>query len=216
MPRFFDLSFSCLAGLALVACGADTDDGVTGSWAGEEAHLSVHGLLNGEKIDISIDGEGAADGSLIWCERGYLAPTVDGSADLSQAVQNETTISGYATVGGEERFFELEFFGRGLHENEPGTEFTIVPRVDDVEPEGDEIWLEWEWTTLDGEDLLEAAAQKGTFVLGQFTGKPEKGSLVIPEGDGLVGGYAEARWSVNDKLSISFSAPCTVNDVEEF
>jgi hypothetical protein len=205
-----------MASLALVACGADTDDGMTGSWAGEEAHLSVHGLLNGEKIDVSIDGEGAADGSLIWCERGYLAPTVDGAADLSQAVQSETTISGYATVGGQERFFELELLGNGLQANDPGTEFTIVPRVEDMEPKADEIWLEWEWTTLDGEDLLEAAAQKGTFVLGQFTGTPDEGSVVIPEGDGFVGGYAEARWSVNEELSISFSVPCTVNDVEEF
>jgi hypothetical protein len=205
-----------LACSALIACEAGTDDGRTGSWNGEEAHLSVQGLLNGEKIDVSIEGDGAADGSLIWCERGYLAPTVDGTADLSQAVQSETTISGYATVAGEERFFELELLGHGLQADEPGTEFKVVPRVDDMEPAADEIWLEWEWTTLDGEDLLEAAAQKGTFVLGQFTGTPDEGGVVIPEGDGYVGGYAEARWSVNEKLTISFSVPCMVNDVEEF
>ena len=209
--------FACLLCFAFVACGGSTDDdGATGSWNGEKAHLSVHGLLNGEKIDVSIDGDDAEDGTTIWCERAYLVPSVDGAVDLTQAVQAETTIAGYAKVGNEERFFELELMGHGLQADEPGTERTIVPRVDDIEPKAGEMWLEWEWTTLDGEDLLEAAAEKGTFVLGEFTGTPGAGGVVIPEGDGYIGGYAEARWSVDEHLSISFTVPCTVNDVEEF
>jgi hypothetical protein len=63
--------------------------------------------------------------------------------------------------------------------------------------------------------LLEAAAQEGRFVLGQFTGSPGEGGVVIPEG-GHVGGYAEARWSVTDSLKISFSVLCKQSDVEEF
>jgi hypothetical protein len=215
MLRLLPALLVCSLCLTLIACGSDPEPAATGSWQGEEVHLSIHGLLNGEKVDVSLTGDAVADGTVIWCERDYQAPTVDGGADLAQAMQTDTTIAGYATVGGEERFFELELMGHTLQAEKPGTELTIVPRVDDVELEADEMWLEWEWTTLDGEDLLESAAQDGRFVLEQFTGKPGEGGVVIPEGNGTIGGYAEARWSVDEKLSISFTVPCTVNEVEE-
>jgi len=216
MTRSASVLFVCVVHGALIACGGDSEHEPAGKWNGERPHFSIQGYLNGEELALSIEGDDVADGTSIWCEREYRAPLVDGEPDLSQAVHAETTIGGYATVEGEERSFELELLGHALQNDEPGTAVRIVPRVDDMEPESDQMWLEWEWTTIDGEDLLEAAAQEGSFVLHQFSGMPGEGGIVIPEGEGYVGGYAEARWSVDERLSISFTVLCTENEVEEF
>jgi hypothetical protein len=199
----------------LAGCGVSSEDPPGETWLGETPHFSAHGLLNGERIDISIDGDGVADGTHVWCEREYQAPVIDGELDLSQVKHVDTTITAQVNVAGEERVFELELMKHALQADQPGTGVKIVPRLDDQEPAEDEMWLEWEWSTLDGQDLLESAAQEGTFTLEQFTGTPGEGGVIIPAGEGFVGGYADARWSVDEQLSISFTVLCTENDIEE-
>jgi hypothetical protein len=217
MTRYRPLTVlvACFVHSALAACGSDSMAAPSGSWKGEQPHLSIQGFLNGEDVAVSEDGDGLADGTTAWCERKYQAPTVDGAADLANAKQTEVTIAGFATVGGQKRHFELELMGHALQYDKEGTRLTIVPRVDDVETKPGQMWLELEWSTLDGEDLLESAAHDGNFTLGLYSGAPGEGGVVIPEGDGHVGGYAEARWSLDEKLTISFSVLCTTNDVEE-
>jgi hypothetical protein len=208
-------SLACFVHCALTACGSDSTASPSGGWKGEQPHLSIQGFLNGEDVAVSMDGEGLADGTTVYCERKYQAPDLDGAADLAHATQTEVTIIGTATVAGQMRNFELELMGHALQYDKPGTKLTIVPRVDDVMPKAREMWLEMEWSTLDGEDLLESAAHDGSFTLELFSGEPGEGGVVIPEGEGHVGGYAEARWSVDEKLKISFSSICMTNDVEE-
>jgi hypothetical protein len=213
---FHDLAIG-LAACGLLACAgsASEPEGERG-WQGEEPHFVLHGLLNGEQLDVRIDGAGAESGESVWCEREYEVPLVDGAADLSQARHIETAITGFATVDGEERIFQLELKRHALQADAPGTRVVIVPRNDEVEPEENEVWFEWEWQTIDEEDLFEAAAQEGTFVLGAFTGEPGEGGVIIPEGEGIVGGSADVRWSVEEQLHLSFSVRCTSNDVEEY
>lgn len=199
----------------LAACGVSSEDQPAGAWLGETPHFSASGLLNGEQIEISLDGDGAADGTLVWCEREYQAPTLDGVLDLSRAEHMDTTITAEVMIAGEERIFALEFLSHALQFDAPGTAVEVVPRVDDQRPPADKMWLEWEWSTLDGQDLLESAAQEGSFVLGEFTGTPGEGGVVIPAGEGFVGGYADARWSIDERLRISFTVLCTEIDVEE-
>jgi hypothetical protein len=198
----------------LTACGVSTEDPPAESWLGETPHFSASGFLNGERIELSIEGDGVADGSHVWCEREYQAPTMGGVLDVSRARHVETTVTAQVTVAGEERVFELELMSHELQSDAPGTSVKIVPRVDDQKPAADEMWLEWEWSTLDGRDLLESAAQEGTFMLEQFTGTPGADGI-IPSNEGFVGGYADARWSVDERLSISFTVRCTENDIEE-
>jgi hypothetical protein len=209
------IPLSLFACFALGACSSDSEPEPPGRWSGSKPHFAMHGLLNGENIAISLTDDSLADGMPVWCERTYSTPVVDGAADLTQAEQTELTIAGTVMVAGEERNFELELMGHALQEDDPGTKVTIIPRDDAVEPEPDEMWLEIEWSTPEGEDLLEAAAQEGTFTLGQFTGTPGTGGVVIPEGEGSIGGFAQARWSVSDSLRIDFTVLCTENDVEE-
>ncbi len=84
-----------------------------------------------------------------------------------------------------------------------------------MSPASDEMWLEWEWHETTGATTYEAAAQTGEFVLGEFIGTPGTDGLVIPDGQGQIGGYAYARWSPTDELWISFSAACEVSEVVE-
>jgi hypothetical protein len=214
MPRPLLRTLGPLASCLLFACTADSDPASLDGWMGDEPHFLVQGVLDGEEIDISIDGD--ADGERVWCEREYEVPLVDGAPDLASAKHIETTIAGSVMIDGEERAFEFELLSHALQDDEPGTELTIVPRVDGADPAADELWLEWEWATVDGDTLYEAAAQDGMLVREQFSGSPGEGGVIIPAGTGFVGGYAEARWSVNEHLKISFSVRCTENEVEEY
>lgn len=203
--------------VGLSACeSTDTANDEPLTWQGEEPHFVARGLLNGEQIDIRIDGDDAEDGASVWCEREYEVPLVDGVADLTQARQIETSITGYATVDGEERIFQLEIKQHGLQDDRSGDHVAIIPRVDEEAPGADEAWLDWEWQTIDEEDLFESSAQEGEIVLEAFTGEPGEGGVIIPEGEGIVGATLRARWSVDESLSLSFSVPCTANDIEEY
>lgn len=215
MLRFLSAVPGCLVYCTLAACGGDSTADPVGRWLGDQPHLEMHGHLNGEDIAVSMAGVTMADGSAVWCEREYLVPTVNGAADLAQAMQSVVTVAGYADVAGEERYFELELRSHSLQTDAPDTVVDIVPRDEAHPPHASEMWFEMEWTSLDGEDLLEAAAQEGRFVLGQYTGSPGEGGVVIAEG-GHVGGYAEARWSLSDSLKVSFSVLCMLSEVEEF
>jgi hypothetical protein len=204
-------------GLGLGACeSTETANTEPLSWQGAEPHFIARGILNGEHIDIRIEGADAEDGANVWCEREYDVPLVDGVVDLTQARQVETSITGYATVDGEERIFQLEIKQHGLQDDQPGDRVTIIPRVDEVPPSEDEAWFDWEWQTIDEEDLFESSAQEGEIALEAFTGEPGEGGVIIPEGEGIVGAAVQARWSVDESLSLSFSVPCTANDIEEY
>jgi hypothetical protein len=206
-----------IGALGLGACeSTETAKDKPLSWQGAEPHFIARGHLNGEQIDIRIVGDDAEEGASVWCEREYEVPLVDGVADLTQARQIETSITGYATVDGEERIFQFEIKQHGLQDDRSGDSVTIIPRVDEVPPDADEAWLDWEWQTIDEEDLFESSAQEGEIVLEAFTGEPGEGGVIIPEGEGMVGATVQARWSVNESLSMSFSVPCTANDVEEY
>jgi hypothetical protein len=200
---------------ALTACGESAPDEGNAGWRGETPHVDVRGSINGESVAISLDGEAVASTTSAWCGREYAAPTLEsGELDFASARIATLEVGGYATVNGEERSFELELKEHPFVASEVGTRFSIVPRVDGVAPPANGLWLDWEWHTVDGEDLYESSAQEGTFSFGQFTGTPAPGTTVIPEGTGAIGGFVQARWSLDEALDISFSVPCTRSDVE--
>jgi hypothetical protein len=199
----------------LTGCPSDSEEGEGGlldGWQGEEPHFVVKGFLDGEDLDFAIKGD--ESGATVWCEREYRAPLVDGEPDLARAEHVETTIAGTVTIDGEERGFEFELLNHGLNNDEAGTDHTIVPRVDGEEIDEHDLWAEWEWSTIDGDTSYEAAAQEGTFVLKLVSGEPTEDNAVIPDGEGFVGGFVEARWSVDERLTISFNVLCTEHEVE--
>jgi hypothetical protein len=117
------------------------------------------------KSDTASRGDDAEGGANVWCEREYEVPLVDGVADLSEARHVEAVITGYATIGGEDRIFQLEIKQHSLQDDEAGDSVAIVPRVDGLPPGDDEAWFDWEWQARDEEDLFEASAQEGVGAL---------------------------------------------------
>jgi hypothetical protein len=205
-------NLTILGAAALVGCASDKEQGSAPVWQGETPHLSIEGRLNGEDIAIEIDGDGAANGTRAWCAREYEAPLrEDDSLDLTQATSTATEINGSASIGGEERTFELELRDHALHRDEVGASLAVVP--DDTEVAAGELQIEWEWHIGDV-DLFEASAQDGHVDLELFTGNPGSGGIVIPSGEGSVGGVIEARWSLDESLSVSFTLPCMATEVE--
>jgi len=216
MQRWVAISVVGLCGLGLVACESSADATEEAArWQGEEPHFTARGLLNGEEIDIRIEGADAEDGSSVWCEREYEVPLVDGEPDVSMARHIETVVTGFATIGGEDRIFQFELKQHALQDDSAGDHIAIVPRVDEVPPDEDQAWFDWEWQTADEEDLFEASAQEGEVIVGTFSGEPGEGGVIIPEGEGFFGASADVRWSVDERLSISFTVLCTANDIEE-
>lgn len=195
-------------------CSGGGDDGV--AWVGEGPHLVVHGIIDGEAVDIDLQGADAIAAG-VSCEREYLADessTTPGEPDLTTAVFDEVKINATVTINGEQRFLELELKHHDLQSDAIGTSITVVPRLAVGEPAADEMWLEFEWQTLPDETtVLEVAALEGELVLQRFTGTPGVDTVVIPEGDGDIGVTIDARWSPTDSLQISVTAPCTDSDV---
>ena len=186
------------------------------AWEGEEPHLIVRGIIDGEMVDIELRGaEALAAG--ISCEREYLAdesPSMPGEPDLATAVFNEVKINATVTINGEQRFLELELKQHDLQGDAIGADITVVPRLAVGLPAADEMWLEFEWQTLPDETtVLEVAALEGNVTLERFTGTPGADTVVIPSGDGEIGVTIDARWSPTDSLLISVTAPCVDSDV---
>lgn len=208
-------AFALLLGCSMfLGCSGGGGGGIT--WEGEEPHLIVRGVIDGEMVDIELRGADAVAAG-VSCEREYLADessTMPGEPDLSTAVFNEVKINATVTINGEQRFLELELKQHDLQSDAIGTDITVVPRLAVGLPAADEMWLEFEWQTLPDETtVLEVAALEGNVTLERFTGTPGTDTVVIPSGDGDVGVTIDARWSPTDSLQISVTAPCVDSDV---
>jgi len=205
-----------LAPFALIACGDASQDEAPLDWGGTTPHFVARGTINHENAGFDIRGSAASSGDSVWCGREYLAPRKsDGTFDLTRARHDATEIAGNIVVNGQERSFELEIRGHSMQAEKPGAKVKIVPRVDGTPPSADAAWADWEWHSKDGLDLYEGSAQDGTFELRLFSGTPGEGGIVIPSGEGSVGGILNARWSVSESLNISFTATCAETEVEE-
>jgi hypothetical protein len=197
-------------------CGAEDADSASLSWQGAEPHVIVKGHLNGEDLDLSITGEAAADPANVWCAREYAGPPdANGEPDVSLAKLYKVNVFALVTVGGEERRLELEFKPHDFQSDAVPSTARVIPRVDDEVVDSDATWLDFEWHTPDGEgDLLETSAQTGRFELELYSGEPGADGLLIPAGEGSFGGTLDARWSEQERLEASVSAPCMESELD--
>ncbi len=208
---------TCLASLTVLvsACGEEKSD-TSLSWQGAEPHFVVKGHLNGEDLDLSIVGEAAADPERVWCGREYDGPPdANGEPDVSLAKLYKVNVYAQVNIGGEARRLELEFKPYDFQAATVPSSIEIVARVDDESVAESAMWTDFEWHTPDGEgDLLETSAQTGRFELELYTGEPGDDGLMIPEGEGSIGGTMDASWSEQDRLQVSMTALCTENELD--
>ena len=205
----------CLTSLLLLltACDDSTERVGPREWLGAHNHFWAFGSLDGEDVDIEMQTD-MADPGHVWCEREYVAPDDgEGMPDYGRGQLDEFRIHGLTEVAGEMRGFELEFKREDFQSDPMGTAYAIVPRSETVEPGDDEIWLEWEWKDEMEGDLFEAAAQEGSFMLEAYEGSAGADGLVIPEGEGQLGGFATARWGTIEEISVSFTVDCMASDI---
>jgi hypothetical protein len=201
--------------LVAFAAGCDdgSDEGSVSEWLGAEIHLVARGTIDGDEIDIDLRGADAMAAELL-CEREYEAPPdASGTApDETMATQTEAKIFATVEVGGQMRNLSVELKGNDLQSRGSGDVLTVVPRSETRDPGADEIWVEWEWLDADGEETFESSAVSGDVTTGIFSGTPAP--AVIPEGEGSIGLHFDAQWSPTERVSLSVTAPCLINDVD--
>jgi hypothetical protein len=199
-----------------VGCGNQDEEEKSLAWKGADAHLVVRGHLNGEDIDVALTGADAMNSERLWCAREYQAPEdANGEPDASRAKLYEITLNGIVTIHGEERLLQLELKPHDFQSDPVPAVVHVVPRVDDHAPASNELWAEFEWLTPDGEtDLLETSAHAGAFRLELYTGQPGSDGITIPAGMGAFGGTLSAKWSEQEQLQMSVSAPCIETELE--
>jgi len=189
----------------LPACGStpSVEEPLDEGWLGAAEHFRVLGTLDGEDLDI----DGAAE---LSCVLEWDVPGSADAPDYDAGRMVEIKIEGRL----DERRFELELKRHDFQSDAEGATIAIVPRDDEVDPGPGEAWLEWEWHSLDGEDLYEQAAASGSIELGQLTGEVDETGLVLSPETGAAGAWIDARWSPTESLLVSFTAPCTESNVE--
>lgn len=221
LPSLRRFAASSLLGASVavaVACSPGDGDGDAGpelsEWLGEDEHFAISGRLNGEDLDVRLEGEAASDSVKLYCEREYAVNVVGGERDWSTGRVMEVKIIAHMNVGGEEREATIELKRNDLSQHEPGTKLSVIPRDDANDPGPKQLWIEWEWA-VDGTETYEQAAQSGTLTVEEFSGTPDDTGVIVPEGEGRLGVYLEAEWSETERLKLSATVPCTKNAIEE-
>lgn len=206
--------------LGLGCAPTETGSGDAGTalteWIGEEPHFRATGTLDGEDLDLALEGDAGADGTKLYCEREYVVPLNGTERDYANGALVEVKLHAFVSVGGEEREAVIEFKKHDMSADAAGTKITVAPRNDAEDPAAGSMYLEWEWVSADGADLYEESAQTGSVTVEQFSGEPDaETGLLIPEGEGQVGVFFTADWSETETVTVSATAPCTTNIVEE-
>ena len=203
------------AALLLGGCSGDAAEPAGPSeFLGPTFHLELGGFIDGQTIDVHLDEALAGDAAVAFCQREYWVPDPDDPSTFGDGAMDEIEVVAFVQIGGEDRRIQFELKQHDFQSDPEGTEVAIVPRSDLLDPEPNEMWLEFEIEDLEANRLFEESALTGTFVVGAREGMPGPDGVVIPAGEGAVGGYFEARWSTTEELRASFYVRCTDLDID--
>jgi hypothetical protein len=204
-----------VASLALMvaACGSDDDEA---GWQGETPHVDISGELDGNDVDLSVDGAAAADVTRSFCKREYIVPDAEDMATWSQAVLSELEATVRITDGGVEKEYELSLAGADLSTLAKGTTLTVVPAPDDGAPAAGQVVVEMEWGWEEpgtGFVSYEGSAVSGTVKVELFEGTPGADGKIIPDNTGRVGLTLDTTFD-GGTLRGSFTLACAENEIE--
>ena len=204
--------------VSLGACLPPLDSTTVDSWRGDEIHFIARGEFEGDPVDITIDGLSDDDTSRVRCVRGYYVPRIDGSVDRKNGTLRQLEIDVNRNLGGEGdelgrtvvQLIQSDFMDANLSDG-----FDIVPRGELDVPEEQELWLDVDRYDAADQLLAESSAQQGEVVIELLSGMPSDDGLTVPPGEGRVGGHISAEWGPRDQVTVSFTAICTENFVDE-
>ncbi|MBP7684801.1 MAG: hypothetical protein KBB95_23005 [Deltaproteobacteria bacterium] len=216
MKRLVEKTSLCCLLLA-AGCGDDSEaPAAPSAWLGDEPHLLVVGTVDGETLHFDLRGEAAASLETLFCERNYLLPDLADETTWDEGTLEKFEIKWRTTEGGVEREYQLELLAHDFDASTDGAMINVV-----AYDEGDAAQLpnrimaalEWEYEE-DGQEVERgAAAASGTFTRGAIVGTPDVG-VVVPDGEGSVGGYLHMVSGDGDVLDVSFTALCGDNDLD--
>ena len=195
--------------LSLASCGepAAPDPTVT-DWLGAELHGELHGEAEGDRVDV------VAEASEVACKREYAVPDPADTTTFGEGWLKELEVSFLVTVDGVERRYEIEIYN--FTEAAEGAVWTVVPVVTEDAPIGAEevhVELQWEWEVDSMLVAYEEIATGGTVEIRELSGMVGEDGLVIPANEGNVGAFIELELP-DGEVAISFTAPCSVVEVE--
>jgi hypothetical protein len=209
---------------SLAGCGGTSGDSAPTEWQGATPHLNVVGFIDGENINIQLTGADAANTAKLWCEREYQVPTdTAGNPIYNMGHNSEVRIRLPATTTGmPARGLAIELKMHDYQDDAAGTTTPVIVRDDNNPPctadgcaQPKVMWLGWTWHDLATDAVIyKMAAQSGSYKSGEFTGAKDSTGLFIMENSGNVGGFATGQWSTTEKISVSFDAKCTANNVD--
>lgn len=210
MPNFARISL-VLPLITLIACSAEPEPETVDEWLGAEPHGEMRGEVDGERVDV------VAEASEVSCKREYEVPNPDDSTTWADGRLKELEVAFNVVVEGVERRYELEIYNNAdLASTAIGSVLQAVPVVTEGAPIGtDEVHVEVQWEWEDGNEMIafEEIATGGTLEFRELSGTVGPDGLVIPMGEGSFGAFLELDLP-SGAVAVSFTAPCTVVEVE--
>ncbi|GEM_PF-4464231 len=198
------------------ACTASSGPTIT-EWQGERAHLILQGHIGGHDLDVAIEElDTSEQDRRVWCERVYAVPMNDkGGLDYDAGALMGIDI--HAMVeSGDVGHVIIQFGQHDFQRDADGTTTTIVPRNELEPPASMEAWLEIDLFDDSESVLFEQSAQQGSLIMERLTGRPDPANgLVIPSGEGLVGGFSNAQWGPREDVAVSFTVNCLQSIIVE-
>jgi hypothetical protein len=209
----------CLAtGIAETPNGSSGDGGINlnGSnlaelpWGGSQLHWKSDGFADRLPMRLEVQGEDAADTSMLWCLREY---------DLDQ--NGKATFTGVEInlVYGDMTYvmdFEADHWAPLPNALPSPLKLKIVADDDQALNEGEGKLTLKTWKTADGEESrLKTKSEVGALTIHQWSGTVGADGL-IPDTDGTVGGVATIRFLPTGDLTLSFTAQCTRSEVDPY
>lgn len=196
----------------LVACTSDqgSEPATVDEWLGSDLHGEMRGEIEAERVDV------VAEASEVECKREYAVPDPNDTATFVDGWLEELEVSFLVTIDGTERRYELEFYNHDFNATALGSVLTVVPVVTEDAPIGeDEVHVELQWEWEQGNELItyEEVATGGTLELRELSGTPGADGLVVPADDGNFGAFVQLELP-SGSVSVSFTAPCSVVEIE--
>ncbi len=213
-----------LAATLALSCAEDDSGSASGAeapsaWSGDEPHLAAVGSIEGEDVAFFLEGSEAVNVNRFFCERNYVVPSLDDQSDwANDGYLEKIEVKWLVVVEGSEREYQLELLQHDFGASEDGDTIAVVAFDEDSTERAPETIMAgfgWQYEEDGNEVEIEALSETGSFVRGTLTGEidPDNG-LVIPDGEGSLGGYLHLEWDNGDRLDLDFTANCGDNDLD--
>jgi hypothetical protein len=173
-------------------------------WLGEKPHFVMSGTINGLEFDIEYLDVSASEGILLFeAKREYSV-----EADQFRYINFEVAL--HTIVSGRHVYIELEFENADFSAQKLPTTFELQQ---DEHPVGLKSNLEIEFSWDDAGILVEGEVDNwaGTLHLHSDDGIPDSDGVLT---EGMISGFVTATRG-NDTMVISFTAPSTINDIDD-